>query len=931
MSPSRPGRAAAALGLLLGCSAAGAASGRGDEPLDAYNVVWESPSKDGRGSMPLGNGEISLNAWVEADGDLLFYIGKTDAWGDNNRLLKLGRVRVVLAPNPFRAGAPFRQELRLLGGEMVVSAGAPGAETDVRLWVDALRPVIHVTIEGRQPLSATASFELWRTGREELPSLECSDIHLDRGRPRQMHAPTIVEPDTVLKDLPDGIGWFHRNVKSVGPELTMKFQDLTEAPWRDPLLHRTFGALIRAEGGRRIDDQRLESPRGARHRFSVTVLTKHPATADEWLASIRKTVQESEAVDFETRRKDHLAWWKAFWDRSHIRIRDRGPGASGPAVPANAHPLKVGLDQGGGSRFEGSIGRASILREALSDEAVRELAAKDREPLKGGTVAASRASPEIGSPLEVKPADLSGPFTLEAWIRPVEADRGGRILDKITPGGADGFLLDTWPGRSLRLIAAGHTLSAKNVLKPGSWHHVAAVVRAGEFRLYLDGRRIAGEAESSNPPGHDVARGYHLQRFITACAGRGAYPIKFNGSIFVMPWPGKPGDADYRRWGPGYWWQNSRLPYLSCCAAGDFDLMEPFFNMYGGEVLEVCKYRTKRYFGLEGAYYPECIYPWGAVFMESYGWGKPAAEREDKLQVSGWHKWEWVCGPELVFMMQDYYDHTLDDGFLAERLLPTARAILAFFDNYYKTGADGKLVMHPAQAVETWWDCTNPMPELAGLHAVGARLLALPEGKLPAADRRSVEALRRKLPDLPVREANGVRMLAPAGRFENKRNSENPELYAVFPFRLVSLEKPNADLGVQALRHRWDKGNSGWRQDDLFMAYLGLAEEAKANVVGRARKKDPNCRFPAFWGPNYDWTPDQDHGGVLVKAVQSMLMQTEGRKILLLPAWPKEWDADFRLHAPFRTVVEGRVEGGRLASLEITPPERRKDVTVLTE
>src|SRR5208283_3619530 len=61
--------------------------------IDDYDVTWDSPSTDARGSMPLGNGDISLNAWVEADGDLQFYIGKTDAWDDNSRLLKLGRVR----------------------------------------------------------------------------------------------------------------------------------------------------------------------------------------------------------------------------------------------------------------------------------------------------------------------------------------------------------------------------------------------------------------------------------------------------------------------------------------------------------------------------------------------------------------------------------------------------------------------------------------------------------------------------------------------------------------------------------------------------------------------------------------------------------------------------------------------------------------------
>lgn len=395
-----------------------------------------------------------------------------------------------------------------------------------------------------------------------------------------------------------------------------------------------------------------------------------------------------------------------------------------------------------------------------------------------------------------------------------------------------------------------------------------------------------------------------------------------------MPWPGRPSDGDYRKWGPGYWWQNTRLSYLSACPAGDYDLMQPFFRMYGGEVLAVSKYRTRRYFGIEGAYYPECIYPWGAVFMESYGWDQPAAERTDKLQRSGWHKWEWVAGPELVFMMQDYYDHTQDEAFLREQLLPTARAVLRFFDGFYPTNAQGKLVMHPSQALETWWRCTNPMPELAGLYAVTARLLELPDGTLSAADRQWVEALRRKLPDLPTREQDGIRMLAPAERFEQKNNCENPELYAVFPFRVCSFEKPNAELGVQALKHRGDQGHSGWRQDDLFMTYLGLTNDAQANLVARAREHDAACRFPAFWGPNYDWTPDQDHGGVLMRAAQAMLMQTEGRRIFLLPAWPREWDCEFKLHAPYQTVVEGTVRDGKLVALRVTPDGRLQDVTV---
>src|SRR5690606_41162744 len=59
--------------------------------IDQYNPVWDTPSEFSSGSMPLGNGDVGVNAWVEKSGDLLFYIGKTDTWSENGRLLKVDR------------------------------------------------------------------------------------------------------------------------------------------------------------------------------------------------------------------------------------------------------------------------------------------------------------------------------------------------------------------------------------------------------------------------------------------------------------------------------------------------------------------------------------------------------------------------------------------------------------------------------------------------------------------------------------------------------------------------------------------------------------------------------------------------------------------------------------------------------------------------
>ena len=66
-------------------------------------------------------------------------------------------------------------------------------------------------------------------------------------------------------------------------------------------------------------------------------------------------------------------------------------------------------------------------------------------------------------------------------------------------------------------------------------------------------------------------------------------------------------------------------------------------------------------------------------------------------------------------------------------------------------------------------------------------------------------------------------------------------------------------------------------------------------------------------------------------AVQEMLMQEVGDQIYLFPAWPKEWDVRFKLHASCGTVVEAELRQGKVINVHVTPARDKKKIIVCTK
>lgn len=859
--------------------------------LETCDVVWNSPSEDAAGSMPIGNGETVLNVWVEkATGDLLFYVARGDAFSEISRILKLGRVRVSFSESPWKNARDFRQHLHLRDGFIELAGGG----LNLRLFVDPAAQVVRLAGTSASPMTVRAELESWRTASRRIPKEEQTSAWAVHDAPFDLE-----ESADVFMRRPETLEWYHRNETSVVPKL-LDLQSLTGLRGAfDPLIDRTFGGRISGAGMKSDGARSLRSAKPTT-KIDLRVVT-HSAqtkTVEEWRKGLDAQASRS-GGDAETRNR---RWWNDYWNRSWVFVEGDPVGA---AVPSNRHPVSIGKSSANSEPFPGEIRNPKVLSFPMEP---RFLATVDSEK---------------------QPAFASG-LTLSASIKPTVAERG-RIFDKITPGGSDGFLFDNFGGDGLRLIVGGLTLNAPHCLRVGDWNDVVATYNAvsGEASIYVAGRQVAHRAGEQFSP---ITRGYMLQRYVQACEGRSQYPIKFNGGGYTVEptAAGKPFNADWRAWGDCHWFQNVRHMTHPMFASGDIEMTDPFFRLYE-RVRPLAESRAKAYHGSEGAYFPETMTIFGTYSGGDYGWDRKGHAPKDVL--CPWWQYAWNQGPELVGLMLDRWDYSRDEAFLKERALPMAEAVLKYFDTRFRKDAEGRIVLDPTQVVETYWEgVENDMPSTAGLIAVTERLTRLPARLTSDRQRAFFAKMRKACPELPLEVQDGARELAPAQKYVPKRsNVENGELYAVWPFRLVDLARPALLPEAQrAYAHRGTHLDVGWGYDGNVAALLGMADESARILQLKVRNSHPAYRWPATWGPNFDWLPDQNHGGNLLEQTQLMLMQSDpleqGGAIRLLPTWPKEWNADFRLHAPGKTTVRCVYRNGRIETLEVTPASRLKDV-----
>lgn len=271
--------------------------------LKNYNLLWNSQSKNAGESMPLGGHDIGCNVWVE-NNDLLLYMAQSGAFDEMGQMIKAGRVRLTLFPNPFET--EFSQELRLEEGYIEIRGKNKEVSTKISLWVDVHRSVLHIAIDSEQKHTIRARYETWR-------DVSCHGTRVDQ-----------------IEVNKNSVTFYHENQDDNVFERRIKEEELESIKdyFPNPEKDRISGGkmltsldFIGTRAGSYADLPFVSydfEGEAKTEEILIYLQISHPATPDGWKQELEQAIHQNK--DSHTAWSNTRKWWKELWERSYVRI-----------------------------------------------------------------------------------------------------------------------------------------------------------------------------------------------------------------------------------------------------------------------------------------------------------------------------------------------------------------------------------------------------------------------------------------------------------------------------------------------------------------------------------------------------------------------------------------------------------------------------------
>lgn len=373
--------------------------------------------------------------------------------------------------------------------------------------------------------------------------------------------------------------------------------------------------------------------------------------------------------------------------------------------------------------------------------------------------------------------------------------------------------------------------------------------------------------------------------------------------------------------------------YYPMMRNGDWDTLYPLLDHYERKrplYSQLCY----DYYGHDGVFIPYIQNLWGSAPYElggpEVGAFRKRVGKWDILhhETHSYSKYSFEHGPSLIMLGLDSAQAKGDERMIRKLVLPYVKGFCTFFLKHYPR-ENGKIVFDPATSGETWSGVRNP-----------ASWIFLFKSMLPRAIQLAKQYDDRELADLStellsiipnlatgkwILNSDGTSAVSPADETDDvflpaeimdrktPINVENPELYGVWPYRVLGPGKPDFDRTQRTFDNRhWKLNGDGWNLDCIWSACLDMTDYTVNNY--KSWQFPNTVRCPGGFSfetaptrpeePSLPLYPSMQGMGAGVCPLYEMVIRETDDGIRILPAWPKDKSIKMSLYSP----KAGRVE-----------------------
>ena len=477
--------------------------------------------------------------------------------------------------------------------------------------------------------------------------------------------------------------------------------------------------------------------------------------------------------------------------------------------------------------------------------------------------------------------------------------------------------------------------------------------------------------ESADPVGRFMAHVRTLHLYFMAATSRGTLPAKWNASLFAV-------DGDKRNWGSQFWVWTTEVSHFPLYAADAVDLTDPFFNMYVKQ-LPACESAARQRWKANGAYFLEAGPFDGPVelpddvaqeYFDVYQGLKPNTEFSRRARSFGQFecvltqmadgrkpphiakgRYSWVShiassGSEVAVQAWWRYRYSGDKEWLRSHAYPLLKGTVEFYRSLAKKEDDGRYHLHGLNQHEAFWGVNDGNIDLSAIR--GTAPLAIRAAEILGLDsylRAKWRDLLENLAPYPMGHepeskalaggtlADDVWSIGHLGQVPGTHSDPGEALlFPVFPFEVWTLETQDAE--TDRIVAKIASLNPS-RQDVLEGKPFGSAARTPVYGSRTGRGDDLPLILASYYAKCFSPLPNGlalfegktahsiEHLGCITTALQEGLLQSvsphpgEPEVIRVFAAWPKSWNAQFRLLARGGFLVTASMRDGRVEFVEV--------------